>query len=255
MERSLSGVQANTVTWLPGEGKELSRVILSTGGETLFASEGLTEKKRACALSLTPGEEYEGRFVDRLHAPQRLFVFGAGDDAKPIVAMAMLMGWSVVVADGRPQLARAERFPSVDRVVCTENCETLDVTADDAAIIMTHSYEQDRGYLSALLPLAPRYLGLLGARHRSSLLVVEAAASTGLPIATCCERIWAPVGLDLGGDGPESIALSIVSEVQAISMGKFATSRRLTVDDVARYTSEGSNHQYLETQCASRLAG
>ena len=68
---------------------------------------------------------------------------------------------------------------------------------------MTHSYEQDRAALSALLPIAPRYLGMLGARHRSALLLSEAAQVANLPVATCCERVWAPVGLDLGGDGPE----------------------------------------------------
>ena len=59
----------------------------------------------------------EGIFVERIVAPQRLFVLGAGDDAKPLVSMAALLGWSVTVMDGRAQLARAERFPEAERVV------------------------------------------------------------------------------------------------------------------------------------------
>ena len=55
----------------------------------------------------------------------------------------------------------------------------MGISADDAVVVMTHSYEQDREILAALLPVAPRYLGLLGARHRSSLLVSEAAAMIG----------------------------------------------------------------------------
>lgn len=252
-DRSLTGEQASVVTWLPGEGKALKRVILGSDGEVIFASEGLAEKKLACAVTLLPGEEYEGRFVERVRAPQRLFVLGAGNDASPLVAMAALMGWRVTVADGRPQLARPERFPSAERVVCTESCDALGIRSDDAVVVMTHSYEQDRVLLSTLLPLAPRYLGLLGARHRSALLVSEAAAATGLSLAECCERIWAPVGLDLGGDGPEAIALAVVAEVQGICMGKLGGSRRLTSEDVGRYASEGSNLQYLETQCAMDL--
>ena len=66
---------------------------------------------------LRAGEEYAGRFVEELLAPQRLFVLGAGDDARPLVKMAALLGWSVTVADGRGQLAKAERFPAAERVV------------------------------------------------------------------------------------------------------------------------------------------
>src|ERR1700729_1640734 len=97
---------------------------------------------------------------------------------------------------------------------------------------MTHSYEQDRELLAAVLPLRPRYLGLLGARHRSSLLVSEVAGMLKWTVAECCARIYAPVGLDLGGDGPEAIALAVMAEAQACCMGKIASSRRLSSADV-----------------------
>ena len=252
MERALAGERSAIVTWFPGGGKSLRRVVLGAGGEVLFASEGLGEKKLACARGLRPGEEYEGRFVEEMREPQRLFVLGAGDDAKPLVAMASMMGWSVIVADGRAHLARAERFAGAERVAALANdgVTKLEIGADDAVVVMTHSYEQDRGLLAALLPVAPRYLGLLGARHRSSLLVSEAAAMTGLPVEECCERIWAPVGLDLGGDGPEAIALAVMAEAQAACMGKLGGSRRLSAVDVARHVSEGGASRYLQRQCA-----
>ena len=254
MERSLHGEQAKVVTWLPCEGKALRRAILTPDGELLFASQNLDDKKLACTTGLVPGKEYEGRFVEWLHAPQRLFVVGAGDDAKPVVAMAALMGWSVTVIDGRSHLAKAERFPAADRVICASDLSGLEIRSQDAVAVMTHSYEQDRSVLSAMLPLAPRYLGLLGARHRSALLVTEAAAAAGLSIADCCDRIWAPVGLDLGGDGTEAIALAIIAEVQAVCMGRAGASRRLMPEDIKRYVSEGDNARYLETQCATDLA-
>jgi xanthine/CO dehydrogenase XdhC/CoxF family maturation factor len=98
---------------------------------------------------------------------------------------------------------------------------------------MTHSYEQDRDWLAAVLPIAPIYFGILGAKHRSSLLVSEAALATGLSLAACCERIYAPVGLDLGGDGPEAIALAVISEAHARCMGRLGSSLRLSADDVS----------------------
>jgi xanthine/CO dehydrogenase XdhC/CoxF family maturation factor len=126
----------------------------------------------------------------------------------------------------------------------------LGIRAADAVVVMTHSYEQDRAMLAALLPVGPKYLGVLGARHRSSLLVSEAAAMIGRTVAECCERIYAPVGLDLGGDGPEAIALAVISEAQAVCMGKLGASRRLTAEDVARQVSEGGASRYLQAQCA-----
>ncbi len=250
MEGSLSGTSARVVTWLPGEDKELRRVVLGADGAVLFSSEGLSEKKLGCAHGLHAGENYEGRFVEELQAPQRLFVMGAGDDAKPMVSMAALLGWSVTVADGRGQLARAERFTDAERVVVMEDVGELDVRTDDAIVLMTHSYEQDREILAGLLPVGPRYLGLLGARHRSALLVSEASVLVGMSVAECCERIHAPVGLDLGGDGPEAIALAVIAEVQACCMGKVGTSRKLTAESVAEQITQGGASRYLQVQCA-----
>ncbi len=230
MEDALAGMDSVVVNYLPGDGKGLRRVVLRDG-VVVFASEGLGEKKLACAAGLRAGEEYEGRFVEEIRAPQRLFVLGAGDDAKPVVSMAALLGWDVTVADGRGQLARVDRFAEADRVVVLGKDSALPgwaIRAADAVVVMTHSYEQDREMLTTLLPVGPRYLGVLGARHRSSLLVSEAAAMIGRSVAECCERIYAPVGLDLGGDGPEAIALAVIAEAHAVCMGKLGASRRLT---------------------------
>lgn len=253
MERALTGENFKVVTWLPGEGRVLRRMIRDQGGQVVFASEGLSQKKMDCSLGLVPGEHHDGRFVELLRSPQRLVIFGAGDDAKPLAAMASLMGWQVIVADGRSQLASAARFPTADQVLVVADdgvVVQLGVTADDAVVVMSHSYEQDRSLLTALLPLQPKYLGLLGARHRSSLLVSEAAQSSGLSIAECCDRLWAPIGFDLGGDGPEAIALAIMAEIQAVCTSKTGASRRLLPEDVARHLSEGVSRDQFESQCA-----
>jgi xanthine/CO dehydrogenase XdhC/CoxF family maturation factor len=259
LEGSLAGETAIVLTWLPREGKRLRRAVLSAGGDFLYASGGLTEPElvdaRAGVLRRGWVETMpEGIFVERIAAPQRLFVLGAGDDAKPLVSMGALLGWSVTVMDGRAQLARAERFPEAERVVAvpSASADVLGIRPEDAVVLMTHSYEQDRELLEALLPLRPRYLGLLGARHRSSLLVSEVAAKLGRTIASCCEQIYAPVGLDLGGDGPEAIALAVIAEAQACCMGKLGASRRLSAED-ARHVREGAS-RYLQSQCALDVA-
>ncbi|MGD0443393.1 MAG: XdhC family protein [Edaphobacter sp.] len=256
LEGSLAGEQATVLTRLPDNSRQLARAVLATNGDFVFASECLTESELVEARAgVLRGDWVEnmprGIFVERIGTPQRLFVLGAGDDAKPLVSMGALLGWSVIVMDGRMQLARAERFTEAERVVvASSSIDVPEIRTEDAVVLMTHSYEQDRELLAAVLPLRPKYLGLLGARHRSSLLVSEVAVKLGWTVAACCERIYAPVGLDLGGDGPEAIALAVIAEVQACCMGKLGASRRLSPEDVARHIEEGGSSRYLQVQCA-----
>ena len=260
-ERSLAGEESTVLTWLPRKGRGLTRAVLSASGNFSFASERLSESElasaRAAVLPLLGTEGLpEDVFAERIEPPQRLWVLGAGDDAKPLVNMAALLGWSVTVLDGRAQLARAERFPEAERVevASASSLERLPIGREDAVVLMTHSYEQDRELLARVLPRKPRYFGLLGARHRSSLLVSEAAAMLGWTVAECCALIYAPVGLDLGGDGPEAIALAVIAEAQACCMGKLGTSRRLSPRDVARHLREGGASRYLQAHCALDVA-
>jgi xanthine/CO dehydrogenase XdhC/CoxF family maturation factor len=258
---SLEGEQFTVITWLPcgacgaGGAARFARAILDADNAIVFASPGLDSVGIQVALAEGShwNESTGGWHVERLLPPQRLVVLGAGDDARPLVRMAALLGWSVLVADGRAQLARPERFPEAHRVAVAQAADTasLGISATDAVVLMTHSYEQDREWLAALLPIAPRYFGVLGAKHRSSLLVSEAAAITGLPLGACCERIYAPVGLDLGGDGPEAIALAVISEAHARCMGKLGKSLRLSVEDVALQVRSGSGaSRYAQAVCA-----
>jgi xanthine/CO dehydrogenase XdhC/CoxF family maturation factor len=256
MEASLAGTEARVATWLPANGTPLRRVVLGSDGEVLFRSKGLSsgDLDAIAPHSEAPLVNDSAIYFETLSAPQRLFVLGAGDDAKPVVAMAASLGWRVTVADGRQQLARAERFPDAERVVAVQTAGELAIHANDAAVLMSHGYEQDRAMLTGLLGAreVPGYIGLLGAKHRSSLLVSEAAAMLGCSVAECCERVWAPIGLDIGGggDGAEAIALAVVAEVQAWVQGKLGGSRRLTAERVAEQVAKGGASRYLQTQCA-----
>lgn len=249
MEASLTGAEFSVATWLPENGQGFARAIFDAGGEVVFATQRL---QRSDIDSVRSARSCAGIYIERLTGPQRLFVLGAGDDAKPVVSMASLLGWRVFVADGRAQLAKQERFPEAERVFSVTSADELGVGAGDAVVLMTHSYEQDRSLLAGLLsaPEVPGYVGLLGASHRSSLLVSEAATMIGSSIAGCCERVWAPVGLDLGGDGAEAIALAVIAEVQAWREGKLGSTRRLTPERVAEQIAKGGASRYLRGQCA-----
>lgn len=161
-------------------------------------------------------------FVEYVAPPVDLVIFGAGDDAQPLTAMAAQLGWCVTVADGRPLYARPDRFPDAARVVVMAKDDLLRdivITPDTLVVMMTHNYPLDTRLVPLVLERHPRYLGVLGPRHRAERLFDELALA--IP-----DYVHAPVGLDLGGDTPASIALSILSEAQATLSGRAATMLR-----------------------------
>jgi xanthine dehydrogenase accessory factor len=119
MEASLRGEEARVATWLPAEGRPLRRAVIAADGAVIFRSEGLDDGDLdSIAHRFAAPVECDCEvYVETLSAPQRFIVLGAGEDAKPVVTMASLLGWSVTVADGRAQLARAERFAEAERVL------------------------------------------------------------------------------------------------------------------------------------------
>ena len=154
-----------------------------------------------------------------------LFVFGAGDDAFPLIRLARQLGWYVAIADGRSNLATRARFPEAHDVQVITSRTLPEVTAgvSDAAVLLTHSLEQDTRYLAQLLDRELAYLGVLGPRRRT-LDMLRTIAESRVPgrseggverIAQhWLEQIHAPMGLDLGGDTPSDVALAVVAEIQ-----------------------------------------
>ena len=155
--------------------------------------------------------------LEYVAAPRRLVIFGAGHDAVPLVSMARLQGWHTTVIDARSHFARAERFIDADQVLTLplQPYAGMQALIDDAAVVvMTHSLSQDRHWLSQVLDLNPRYVGQLGPRSRTERLLDEMAEQAReLPAFA---KLHFPVGLDLGGDTPHSVALSILAEINAV---------------------------------------
>lgn len=254
MEAAVKGTPSINITWLPSKSIKLQRVILNSEGDITFRSNSLSMDQIAHARQFGAQDETEV-VVEEIAAPQRLIVFGAGDDAKPLVRFASLLGWDVTVADQRPQLARKERFLDAACVFMGKAAKDLSVSPEDAVVVMTHSYEQDKELLALTLPKNPCYAGLLGARHRSSMLIYEVSSLLDWSVEEVCRRINAPVGLDIGGDGPEVIALAILSEAQARCQGKPGGSRKLSVDEVFQYVGKGKTAHPAKTFCSERDFG
>jgi len=197
------------------------RIILSENGCVLFQ---VSDDKGSLVLARRVlndrrslwTEGLRSFFVDYIAPPTALLVFGAGDDAKPLVEFAHLLGWQVTVADGRSHLATKERFPLAEQVVSSRSLNDLPLTERSAAVILTHSYEQDRAALQALLPRELAYLGVLGPHRRTERLLAEVAPEIGRTVEECFTRLHSPVGLSIGAKNPASIALAIVAEIHDV---------------------------------------
>ncbi len=170
-------------------------------------------------LASGPADTETGTFFDRIRPPTTLAIFGAGDDAQPLARLADELGWQVTVADPRAAFATAERFPVAQTLAVAPSGDLVGrvaLDADTLAVVMTHHYVHDVPLLRALLPRALAYLGLLGPKKRAERILADLARD-GLTItAEMRARLYAPVGLDLGADSPEQVALAIVAEMQAV---------------------------------------
>jgi len=171
--------------------------------------------------SLEPGEPVAppGVLIQRIAPPLHVVIFGAGDDAIALSELVHAIGWENSICDPRPEFARPKRFPRADRVINIPETEAVTAfTWDDqtTAVVMTHHYRFDLPLLKVLVPMHLPFLGLLGPKERGARLLRDA----GFDPASI--KLHNPIGLDLGGDGPNAVALSIVAEIQAHRHGRNA---------------------------------
>ena len=153
-------------------------------------------------------------FLEIIRPPVRLVIIGATDSSIPLVHFANQLGWHITVIDKRPALADPARFPLADSVISCPTRQTphhIIPTPRSAAVIMTHNYPDDLELLKTLLALPLQYLGILGSRQRTHRLLQDLAKDT----FAAAHHLHGPVGLDIGAETPQEIALSIIAEIQA----------------------------------------
>lgn len=163
-------------------------------------------------------------FIEVIQPPVPFVIFGAGHDAVPLVRLAKELGWHVTVVDPRPGYAARTRFPSADTlIVCRpeEACERIKIQRCTVAVVMTHNYLYDAELLRTLLPSPLQYLGLLGPKRRTQRLLHEVRERKGVLLSESnLVRVYGPMGLDIGADTPEEIALAVVAEIQSVLAGR-----------------------------------
>ncbi|WP_373231186.1 XdhC family protein [Cohnella sp.] len=163
---------------------------------------------------------YKSIFVPR----PRMILFGAGQDSIFLNLTLQRIGFRVVVSDWRTDLLTSERFPGAELVsgVPREIVHSLVVGRDDYVVVCSHQMRQDKEFLRFVLPIRPAYIGIMGSRKRIIHLL------DGLPVTP---NVYAPVGLDIGAEGPEEIAVSVAAELIAVRASKKTTALREGAED------------------------
>lgn len=160
--------------------------------------------------------------VEFIPPVQELVIFGAGPDAGPLVNVAKGLGWHTTIVDLR-SAATLHAIPGADVFVRATH-ETVGgqvrIPAHAAVVVMTHNYVHDRAILKALLADMPAYVGVLGPKHRTEQLLRE-LEEEGVGVAEGVkDQLRYPVGLNIGAESAEEIALAVVAEIVALKTGR-----------------------------------
>lgn len=169
-------------------------------------------------------------YIEHISPAVSLVIAGAGNDAEPVNAFASILGWQVtLIDDGRDKNTRSNRFAGACHLLVPDPINALkNVTVDEYTffLLMTHNYNYDIALLRQLLLKNARYIGVLGPRKKIARMLNE-FEEEGLRLSEQqLAAVYSPVGLDIGAETPEEIALSMIAEIKAVLAGHATTSLR-----------------------------
>ena len=209
------------------------RIVLGSVGDPVLeqrivreAAERLAEERsRLLSLETESGGQADV-FFEVMPSPPKLIVVGAGHIAVPLVKMAKLMDYHVVVIDDRILFANRERFPEADEVVVGDMAETvkdLDITPTTYVVLITRGHKYDEPCLRELLDQPAKYIGMIGSKRRIK-ACFERFKEEEHVSEELISRVYAPIGLDIATETPEEIALGILGEIIKVRRGGKAQS-------------------------------
>lgn len=222
-------------------------------GTSLFYRKGITISNNEFALQLLTDAETVVRnrvsmikqlsiekqnheaLIEYIAPSLQLVIAGAGNDVQPLVKAASLIGWDVLVGDGRATHALPQRFPDAKQVFQVKPNELIaeiDVDAATCFVLMTHNYKYDLALLKLLLETKVPYIGILGPKTKLNRMFDD-LQQEGVTITEAqLDRIYGPIGLDLGAETSEEIAISVVAEIKAVMSGKTGTSLKFKTQKI-----------------------
>jgi xanthine dehydrogenase accessory factor len=216
--------------------EESSYSKIDDAGLNALIQEDATAVLKAGSSSIKEYDSFElTGFVELLQPTVSLVIVGAGNDAFPLVEMTKVLGWQITVADGRSTHANAQRFPNVHQLLTGKPEEIFKQLVIDewtVFLLMTHNYKYDLALMKLLLQINCRYIGTLGPKERLERMFEE-LNDEGITV-TDVQRatIHGPIGLDIGAEAAEEIALSVLAEIKAVfaeRAGGFLKNRSVSI--------------------------
>jgi len=165
--------------------------------------------------------------VEVTEAVATLLVVGGGHIGQALADIGALVGFSVAVVDDRPEFASPERFPQAERVICgdfEEELRRFPITPQTYVVVVTRGHREDELSLRQVVTSEAAYVGMIGSKRRSA-MVLRHLGEEGYP-REALERVHTPVGLDIGAETPEEIAVSIMAEIIQVRRGGTARPMR-----------------------------
>lgn len=205
---------------------------------------GALETRRSCFKEYMRGNTLFQGFVEFVPPPPAIVIAGAGNDVLPLVDIMAMLGWHTTVVDGRAHYATSRRFGKADRVLVSRPEKVLEQLSTDAQtlfLLMTHNYNYDLALLKELVTKDFQYIGILGPRKKFDRMLadLQEEALDQDRLAT----IHSPVGLDIGAETAEEIAVSIVAEIKAVLAGRSGGALREKQDPIHGRPASLSPHE------------
>ncbi|MBE8726175.1 XdhC family protein [Flavobacterium hungaricum] len=193
----------------------------------LVSDVAIVLKEKSTVIKTIDAENGSEALIEYINPPVSLIIAGAGNDVQPLVTMTSILGWEVSVIDGRSTHAVAKRFPEAKNVLVSKPETFLANTVIDSQtyfVLMTHNYQYDLQVLKQLLEKDCPYIGVLGPKTKLERMLQDLQQNGIVVTEEQLSRIYGPIGLDLGAETGEEIALSIVAEIKAVLSGTKGTS-------------------------------
>lgn len=221
--------------WNPQQGTRLllrvNEEILQTGPTPVDLQLVLKDAENAFKTKTPSFIQYptgDTAFIEYIAPAVSLVIAGAGNDVFPLVQISEVLGWDVTLIDGRPNYANARRFPDCRLIVSDPANALRELTIDEqtAVLLMTHNYNYDKAMLKALSALPVNYIGVLGPKKKFTRIQSELAEEGITLTDEQLSRIYSPVGLDIGAETADEIALAITAEIKTVFAGKTGVTLR-----------------------------
>lgn len=244
------------------ENEDVSREKLSERVATMLESE-VRALARVAMTSESRTYDVDGGvlkvFIETLTPPVHFVVFGAGQDALPIVALARDLGWQTEVVDPQARTASVSRFAMADQVILSRPADVashVSITPRTLTLLMSHNYSHDLALLRFLLASPARYIGVMGPRKRTERMLSELMANddTYRLDESDLARLYSPAGLDIGANAATEIAVSIIAEMRAVLDGRCGGMLRERRGAIHGHGSDGAHASLIQEQALTVAA-